>query len=385
MATTRNAEPLLQPTGGGNEMNSVRQMLNDGIVGAVESLASAATVDEVVGILRKHARRLVGADGIAVILREDDKCHYVEEDAVGPLWKGQSFPLASCVSGWAMLNRQSVVIGDISQDDRVPYALYRNTFVRSMAMVPVRADNPIGAIGAYWSEPYEAPPETVGVLERLARAAATAIDNARLVAALSRALSDAELARDELRHRVKNAYVATQGLAALTLPGDHSRALNSRISALARAHELLDDKLSRQDGIDLAELVAAELEPYATETGDRLVCLGPSLRLPGRHAVALGLVLNELATNSLKYGALSSQTGELRVSWSMDGDRVGLTWHESGGPEVSPAAIENMGSRLLHRLVESQLRGTIQRRLGGYEVDCRIEFPLTPPRPAATT
>ena len=69
----------------------------------------------------------------------------------------------------------------------------------------------------------------------------------------------------------------------------------------------------------------------------------------------------------------------------MDGDRVGLTWHESGGPEVSPAAIENMGSRLLHRLVESQLRGTIQRRLGGYEVDCRIEFPLTPPRPAATT
>jgi len=361
---------------GNAEMTSMRHARTDGIIAAVEALAAAATVEDALSALRIHARRLVGADGIAVILREGEQCRYVEEDAVGPLWKGQAFPLVACVSGWAMLHRQAVVIGDISADDRVPYHLYRETFVRSMAMVPVGADDPVGAIGAYWSEPYVAPAEVMSLLERLARAAAGAIDRARLVSALSRALTDAELARDELRHRVKNAYAATQGLAALTLPAEQSRALNHRIGALARAHGLIDDKLVRQESIDLAELVAAELEPYATPAGDRLVFGGEGVRLPGREAVALGLVLNELATNSLKYGALSTGSGQLRLTWCMDGAQVRLTWHESGGPRVSADAAESIGSRLLHRLVEGQLRGTIARSLAGHEVDCRIAFPL---------
>ncbi|MFZ5686375.1 MAG: GAF domain-containing protein, partial [Pseudomonadota bacterium] len=186
------------------------------LIDVIERLASSGDMDEVVEVVRATARRLIGSDGIAVILREGDECRYVEEDAVGPLWKGRNFPLSSCISGWAMVHRRTVVIPDIRLDERIPQDLYRDTFVRSLVMAPVRSDDPIGAIGAYWGQEYEATAEEVEALETLARATATAMEQVRLVAALSKALEEAELARDELRHRVKNAYTATQALASLT-------------------------------------------------------------------------------------------------------------------------------------------------------------------------
>jgi len=346
------------------------------LVKAIETLAGAGGMDDVVATLRSTARRLIGADGIAVILRENEQCWYVEEDAMGPLWKGHKFPLASCISGWAMLHRETVVIADIREDPRIPQELYKDTFVRSLLMVPVRSDDPIGAIGAYWSDCYRPSEVQVETLERLARATATAMENVRLIAALSKALAEAELARDELRHRVKNAFTAAQALAALTLPTEHYRALNARIAALSRAHALLDEKLAHQDSITLADLLAAELEPYATESPGRLDVDGEAIRAGSAQAVALGLVINELATNALKYGALSTPSGRLRVRWRTEGDKLVLTWRESDGPETRAAAIENFGSRLLQRLVEGQLNGSLDRKIGKAGVTCIVEFPL---------
>lgn len=346
------------------------------LASAIERLAGAGDVSDVVNILRATARRLIGADGIAVILRDNEQCWYVEEDAMGPLWKGEKFPLASCISGWAMLHRQSVIIDDIREDQRIPQKLYRDTFVRSLLMVPVRSDDPIGAIGAYWSDCHRATETQVETLERLARATATAMENVRLIAALSKALADAEFTRDELRHRVKNAFTAAQALATLTLPAEQHRALNARIAALARAHNLLDEKLAHQDSITLADLVVAELEPYRSEAPGRLSAEGDPIRLGSTQAVALGLVINELATNALKYGALSSRKGRLEVHWQKADGHVLLKWRESDGPRVRTNAIENFGSRLLRRLVEGQLKGSIRRELAGIGVTCVIEFPL---------
>jgi len=346
------------------------------LVEAIEKLAGAGAIDDVVATLRATARRLIGADGIAVILREDEQCWYVEEDAMGPLWKGHKFPLASCISGWAMLHKETVVIEDVRNDDRIPQDLYRDTFVRSLLMVPVRSNDPIGAIGAYWSDPYRATDEQIATLERLGRATATAMENVRLVAALSKALEDAELARDELRHRVKNAFTAAQALATLALPAEHSMALNARIAALARAHDLLDEKLAHQESITLAELIEAELAPYATESPERLRVAGDDVRLRSAQGVALGLAINELATNALKYGALSAAHGRLDVSWRREGDHLVLEWCEADGPQVRAAAIENFGSRLLKRLVEGQLRGSVRRQLAEEGISCILEFPV---------
>lgn len=354
----------------------VREERSRFLVEAIEKLAGAGEIDDVIAILRATARRLIGADGIAVILREHEQCWYVEEDAMGPLWKGHKFPLASCISGWAMLHRQTVIIDDIRSDPRIPQQLFRDTFVRSLLMVPVRSNDPIGAIGAYWSECYRATDEQVHTLERLARATATAMENVRLVSALSKALEDAELARDELRHRVKNAFTAAQALATLTLPVEHHQALNARIAALARAHELLDDKLAHQASITLAELIEAELEPYANEGPGRLSLGGETIRLGSPQAIALGLIVNELATNALKYGALSTPAGRLEVNWRSRDSRVILEWREADGPEVRSAAMENFGSRLLRRLVEGQLKGELRRELAGSGVTCVVEFPL---------
>jgi signal transduction histidine kinase len=151
---------------------------------AIERLSQLRTLDEVVIALRTSARRVVGADGIAVILREGALCHYIAEDAQAPLWRGQRFDADSCVSGWAMTHRETVAIPDVYLDARVPQNAYRQTFVRSMLMVPIGREDPVAAIGAYWSEAGQPSANEIALLEVLARAASTALENGRLLASL---------------------------------------------------------------------------------------------------------------------------------------------------------------------------------------------------------
>ncbi|MFK0335538.1 GAF domain-containing protein [Rhizobium sp. NPDC090275] len=151
---------------------------------ATAAISRARTLDDVVATIRASARSLVGCEGIAVIRREGDLCHYVEEDAIGPLWKGAKFPASACISGWSMINRQTVVVPDVQQDERIPHELYADTFVRSVAMAPISLAGPVGAIGAYWSQPYEPTRWEVETLEALAEAAATAVDNIGFAAGL---------------------------------------------------------------------------------------------------------------------------------------------------------------------------------------------------------
>jgi two-component sensor histidine kinase len=343
---------------------------------AVENLARAGTTEDIVEIIRTSARRLIGCDGVALVIRDGDLCHYIEEDAVGPLWKGRRFAMSECISGWAMLHKQTAVVRDIAKDARIPVHLYRETFVQSLVMAPVGSEQPIAALGAYWGAVYQPSNYEIETVEALARATATALESARFVAALSRALTQAELARDELRHRVTNAYLAAQSLAMLSMPPDYSRVFSARIAALARAHELIDKKLAEQDAIRISELLRAELEPYGENAPGRLVLGGPDLSLESAQGIALGLAINELATNALKYGALATPSGRLEVSWRLEGNHLVLDWLEADGPEVRTAALESFGSRLLRRLIEGQLGGSVIRKLEKNGVTCRLEFPV---------
>jgi GAF domain-containing protein len=142
---------------------------------AVERLSHASTTEDIIGIVRGCARGLIGSDGIALVMRDGDHCHYVEEDAIGPLWRGRRFPMASCISGWSMLHRQTVAISDIFLDQRIPHDLYRATFVRSLVMAPIRRADPVGALGAYWKQAYEPNLAEVETVEALAEAAAAAL------------------------------------------------------------------------------------------------------------------------------------------------------------------------------------------------------------------
>ena len=148
---------------------------------AVDMLGETDHVETIQRILRQSVRANVAADGATVVLLEGDQCYYADEDAMSPLWKGQRFPVGSCISGWAMLHKQSVVVEDITVDDRIPQEAYRPTFVRSLVMVPIRVAGPLGAIGAYWAKAYRAPESAVALLEQLAHAAGEALSRAAIV------------------------------------------------------------------------------------------------------------------------------------------------------------------------------------------------------------
>jgi GAF domain-containing protein len=149
---------------------------------AVEELNNADSLEQIERVLHVSARPLTGAHGIALILRDGDFCHYVDEDAIGPLWKGQKFPMAACISGWSMLKRQTVCIPDIRLDKRIPQNLYENTFVRSLVMTPVGTEPPVGALGAYWGHVYTASADELAIIKALAGAVGNAINRLRSAA-----------------------------------------------------------------------------------------------------------------------------------------------------------------------------------------------------------
>ena len=149
----------------------------ESLLEVIQDLSHAKSLDEIIEVTRVAARELTGADGATFVLRDQDKCYYVDENAIGPLWKGKRFPLQTCISGWAMLNRKSVAIEDIYQDPRIPMDAYRPTFVKSLLMVPIRKEQPIGAIGNYWANHHTATNEQIKLLEALANSTSIALEN----------------------------------------------------------------------------------------------------------------------------------------------------------------------------------------------------------------
>ncbi|MCM2278144.1 MAG: HAMP domain-containing histidine kinase [Oligoflexia bacterium] len=174
----------------------------DLLLGIVQRLSLARDLQTIVDLVRHGARELTGADGATFILKEQDQCYYVDEDAIGPLWKGRRFPLEACVSGWTMLHHRSALIEDIYDDPRVPTEAYRPTFVKSLVMVPIRTEAPIGAIGTYWARRFRASPRQVKLLQALADSTSIALENLTLYSDLSRSLAETRSARDELARQL---------------------------------------------------------------------------------------------------------------------------------------------------------------------------------------
>ncbi|MBN1185701.1 MAG: PAS domain S-box protein [Bacteroidales bacterium] len=161
------------------EINKLNHRLEI-LIESIQQLSSAQSLDAVQDLVAKSARRLIGADGATLVFRDDDHCSYVDEDAIQPLWKGKKFSMHSCISGWVMENKKPVAIEDVFSDDRIPKDVYKPTFVKSLAMVPINVGEPIGAIGNYWKEKYTPTETEMQLLQTLADAAARAIENIRL-------------------------------------------------------------------------------------------------------------------------------------------------------------------------------------------------------------
>jgi diguanylate cyclase (GGDEF)-like protein len=156
----------------------------------VQDLSLARSLERIMEIVRVAARLITGSDGASFVLRDNGYCYYADEDAIAPLWKGQRFPMSTCISGWSMLNRQPAVIGNIYSDLRVPHLVYKPTFVKSMVMVPIRTLEPIGAIGIYWAKLHHPTTEEVKLLQALADTTAVAMENVQVYSELEKRVHD---------------------------------------------------------------------------------------------------------------------------------------------------------------------------------------------------
>jgi signal transduction histidine kinase len=165
-------------SGGGSDSSAASGV--ELLIAAIEQLSLARDLGQVTSIVRAAARSIAGADGATFVMRDNDQSHYLDEDAIAPLWKGRRFPLETCVSGWSMLQRAVAIIPDIYADPRVPVEAYRPTFVRSMVMVPIRRADPVGAIGVYWQVPKQTSEMLVRLLSALADSASVALENIRV-------------------------------------------------------------------------------------------------------------------------------------------------------------------------------------------------------------
>lgn len=249
------------------------------LVSAVQALSQVRTLEEIREIVRHAARELIGADGATFVLRDGHSCHYVDEDAISPLWKGQRFPMSACVSGWVMLNRQPAVVRDIFDDPRVPVDAYRTTFVKSLVMVPIRTTDPIGAIGTYWSTHHDAQPLEVEILVALANTTAVAMENVRSytelesrVRARTKQLEEANQELESFAASVSHDLRAPLGvisgaadLLRLKYTGhdSESRRLMTMIPAQVRRMSALIDDLLRLSRIRQTELKLERVDPSA--------------------------------------------------------------------------------------------------------------------------
>jgi signal transduction histidine kinase len=181
-----------------------RVVAADRLIGVVQDLSLARDLATIMDVVRVAARELTSADGASFVLREGDCCYYAEECAVGPLWKGRRFPLSTCISGWVMLHGEGVVIEDVYEDARVPADAYRPTFVKSLAMVPIRTKCPIGAIGNYWASRHRATDDELALLQALADSTSVAIENVEVYTALE----------DRVRERTLELEAAQRDLSA---------------------------------------------------------------------------------------------------------------------------------------------------------------------------
>jgi PAS domain S-box-containing protein len=171
----------------------------------------------------------------------------------------------------------------------------------------------------------------------------------------------AHLLTREINHRAKNMLSVVDAIShqiAAGNPEDFARRFSERIQALSANQDLLIR--NEWKGVEIEDLVRAQLAHFADLIGSRIAVQGPKLLLRGASAQAIGLALHELSTNAGKYGALSNDTGRVDIRWGCDGDTLTMSWTERDGPPVSAPERRGFGTIVMKSMAERSLDGAVQ-------------------------
>jgi two-component sensor histidine kinase len=194
-----------------------------------------------------------------------------------------------------------------------------------------------------------------------------------------------KLILEELHHRIKNTLATVSAIAAQSLRTatsiEHGQnAIESRLLALGRAHDLLLQ--ARWSSANLADIIRGATEPYDSEGEGRFSIGGPDLQISSGAVIALAMTLNELCTNTTKFGALSAPSGRIAIVWTIDAtnQRLHLTWTEKGGPEVHAPTRRSFGTRMIQTLGK-QLNGTVEKTYDPKGFVYSLDVPLSSLKP----
>lgn len=187
----------------------------------------------------------------------------------------------------------------------------------------------------------------------------------------------------EVTHRAKNMLAIIQSIGRQTAKSsgtlqEFEERFSRRLQGLAASHDIL--VRDNWSGASLAELVRQQLAPFVETPSPRMTVTGPDVALNADAAQAIGLALHELATNAVKYGALSVPAGQIIVRWSIDDDhgtgrKLNMTWTESAGPPVSPPARKGFGHVVLHQMMEASLRADVVMAFSAHGVTWSASIP----------
>ncbi|MDF0521214.1 chemotaxis protein CheB [Bradyrhizobium yuanmingense] len=203
------------------------------------------------------------------------------------------------------------------------------------------------------------------------------------VTEITRAEERQRLLLAELQHRVRNTLgvvrsIARRSAETSTTVEEYASHLDGRLNAFARTQGLVTR--DPEGGVDLEYLVVEELLAYNAREGEQMRVSGPKVRFQPKAAETFALAIHELATNALKYGALSKPSGRIDVSWRIDEStepaQLTVEWRERGGPQVKPPLRKGFGTELLERTLAFELKGqsTLTFHSGGLQ--CTIRIPL---------
>jgi two-component sensor histidine kinase len=214
------------------------------------------------------------------------------------------------------------------------------------------------------------------------------IENAQLRRLLAQAGVDAaeqkvmegvqRLLLEELHHRIKNVLATVMAIASQSLRNaksveDGREAIEHRLLALGRVHDLL--LKTNWTSASLASIVQTATEPF--DKGQRFSVQIPDIEVSPAAVLPLAMILNELCTNAVKYGALSNG-GHVAISAAVDtsGERFGFTWIEIGGPSVQTPTHQSFGTRLIEQGLVGELRGEAHLSFEPSGVVCKLDIPL---------
>lgn len=217
-------------------------------------------------LLKKAAKQVTTSDATSLILRHEEECCYLDEESDRPLWKGMCFPLRSCVSGWSILNAQTVAIENIFMDERVPAALYLDKNIQSLLVVPIDHGEVIGAISAYWNKRHTPSKSEISQLEALASVSSLVFESMKTKSELE----------EIIEQRTFELKIANQQLESLAIH-DELTGLYNRRGLFLMADQIIkaSDRSSMRCALIFADLddLKTVNDTYGHQAGDKLIKL----------------------------------------------------------------------------------------------------------------